>query len=85
MRDGVDEGVVLFVPADFAHQKDRVEHDAGDDHDQQQDPEDEQDAVPQLSSTQPTYSRRMTEISPMPSAMKNAIDFRRPAVTMSRL
>ena len=26
--DGVDERVVLFVAADFAHQKDGVEHDA---------------------------------------------------------
>ena len=29
MRDGVDEGVVLFVAADFAHQKDGVQHHAG--------------------------------------------------------
>ena len=38
--------------------------------------------VCQRSSTQPMYSRTMTEISPAPSAMKNAIDLRRPATTI---
>ena len=83
VRDGVDERVVLFVAADLAHQKDGVQHDAADDHGQQQHAQEQQNAVRQLSSTQPMYSSRMTEISPAPSAMKNAIDFRRPATTMT--
>ena len=44
--DGIDEGVVLFVAADFAHQKDGVEHDAATDHQHQQDAQNQQDAVP---------------------------------------
>ena len=44
--DGIDEGVVLFVAADFAHQKDRIQHDAAADHQHQQDAQDQQDAVP---------------------------------------
>src|SRR5579864_8161736 len=37
----------------------------------------------QLSRTQPMYSSRMTEMRPAPSAMKNAMDLRRPATTMT--
>src|SRR5579872_1586858 len=37
----------------------------------------------QLSNTQPTYSRMTTDIRQAPSAMKKAIDFRRPAPTMN--
>ena len=44
VRDGVDEGVVLFVPADLAHQEDGVQHDAGDDDGDQQDAESEQNS-----------------------------------------
>src|ERR1700693_4613550 len=38
--------------------------------------------VRQLSKTHPMYRRIMTEIRPMPSAMKNAMDLRRPATTI---
>ena len=42
MRDGVDERVVLFIAPDFAHQKNRVQHDAADDHRQQQEAQKQQ-------------------------------------------
>src|ERR1700723_205189 len=38
--------------------------------------------VCQRSSTQPMYNRTITEISPAPSAIKNATDLRRPATTI---
>ena len=41
--DGVDEGIVLLVAADFAHQEDGVEHHPGNDRDEQDDAEDEQE------------------------------------------
>ena len=40
--DGVDERVVLFVPPDFAHKEDRVQHHARDDERENQDAEDQQ-------------------------------------------
>ena len=39
--DRVDERVVLLVPPDLAHQEDRVQHDAGDDEQEEDDAEDE--------------------------------------------
>ena len=41
MRDGIDEGVVLLVAPDFAHQEGGVQHHAGDDHGEQQDAEEQ--------------------------------------------
>ena len=38
--------------------------------------------VRQFSKTHPMYRRIMTEIRPIPSAMKNAMDLRRPATTI---
>ena len=51
MRDGVDEGVVLFVAPDLAHQEDGVQHHAGNDHRQQQDAEEQQDAIVPVERT----------------------------------
>ncbi len=53
MCDGVDEGVVLLIAADFADQEDGIQHDAADDHRQQQDPRTSRMPVRQLSNTQP--------------------------------
>ena len=44
MRDGVDEGVVLFVAADFADQEGGVQDHADDDDERQQRAEEQQDA-----------------------------------------
>ena len=35
MRDGVDEGILLFIAADFAHQKEGIQHHSADQHGQQ--------------------------------------------------
>jgi len=42
--DRVDEGIVLFVPAHFPHQEDGVQHDAGNDDEEEDDAEDEKEA-----------------------------------------
>ena len=60
MRDGIDEGVVLFVAADLTHQKDGVEHDAADDHSQQDPARKSRMPVRQLSSTSRCREDRMT-------------------------
>ena len=44
MGDGVDEAVVLLVAANFAHQKDRIEDEAGDDGAEKDDAEENLDA-----------------------------------------
>ena len=44
--DGVQEGVLLFIPADLADQKNRVQHHAGDDQQEQDDAQDRQDPHP---------------------------------------
>ena len=46
MGDRVDERVVLFITTDFTHHEDGVEQDAAADHQHQQDPEHQQDAMP---------------------------------------
>ncbi len=47
VRNGVDEGVVLFVAPDLTHQEDGVEHHAGDDGDEEDDAQhDQHRAVP---------------------------------------
>ena len=43
MRNGINESVVLFVPADFAQQKDSIQHDPADDGREKQYAENEQD------------------------------------------
>ena len=43
MGDCVDECVVLFVPPDFADEKDRVQYDTGDDQAEEQDAQHQQD------------------------------------------
>ncbi len=54
VRDGVDEGVVLFVAPDLADQKRGVQHHADDDdQSQQQEPRNSRMPVCQCSSTQP--------------------------------
>ena len=61
VRDRVDEGVVLFVAPDLPHQKDRVQHDAADDHRQQQDPQEQQDAgAPVQQNPADIQNSRMT-------------------------
>ena len=42
--DRVDEGIVLFVPTHFPHQEDGVQHDAGNDDEEEDDAEDEKEA-----------------------------------------
>jgi len=37
MRNGVDEGVILLIARDLAHQKKRVEHYAAEDNGEQED------------------------------------------------
>ncbi len=76
--DGVDEGVVLLVAADFAHQKDGIQHDAAADHQHQQDPEHQQDAVPPVQQEVADVENSRTEISPTPRAMKNGDRFAAP-------
>lgn len=44
MRDSVDKGVMLLVAPDLPDKKNRIQHDAADDHGKQQEPEKEQDA-----------------------------------------
>ncbi len=44
--DGVDERVVLVVAAHFAHEKHRVDNDAGDDQDERENAEDERQDAP---------------------------------------
>jgi hypothetical protein len=46
VRDGIEEGIVLLVPADLTHQKDGVQHHAGDDQQEEDDAEDREDAHP---------------------------------------
>ena len=41
VRDGVEKAVLLLVAADFAHQEDGVQDDAGDDESEEQDAQDE--------------------------------------------
>ena len=83
MGDGVDEGVVLFVAADFPHQKDGVEHDAADDHEHEQHAQDQQESgAPVRAEPSRCRGRRMTLIRPTPRAMKKAMDLRRPVTSM---
>src|SRR5581483_9364006 len=44
VRDRIDEGIVLLVPADFTHQENRVEHHAADDAGEQKDAKKEKKA-----------------------------------------
>jgi hypothetical protein len=45
MRDGVDKGIVLSVPANFTNQESGVQHDPADDHRQQQRTQEEKDSA----------------------------------------
>ena len=44
MRYGVDEGVMLFIPADLADQENRIQHDPGHDQEEEDDPEHQQES-----------------------------------------
>src|SRR2546430_1293606 len=46
MRDRIDEGVVLFVATNLADHKESIQQDAAADHQHQQYPENQQDAMP---------------------------------------
>ena len=52
MGDGVEEGVLALVAADFADQEDGVEDDAGDEQGEEDDAEDEQEKRRSLTMIQ---------------------------------
>ena len=45
MRDGVDEGVLLFIAPDFPDQEDRIDHHSADDEGQKQEAQEKQHPV----------------------------------------
>ena len=75
MRHRVDERIVLLVPARFAHKEDGVHHDAREDHQKQDDPEDEQQPFAPVEDDPADVQRDDQAIRQVPSVAKTS-DFR---------
>ena len=82
MGDGIDEAVVLFVAANFAHQENGVQDHPGDDG-EENDAQKTRTPSRQLRMIQPTFSPTASSTRQTPSTTKKAMALRRLVMRMA--